>query len=101
MLKHFIITSFSILPAPGKETYENDKFYVEMQINGFEKTFQTKNVCIWRRNVKRSDHHFIIIIKGLDKVVELLIQNGADVNALSPSHSTSLHYAAKFGKYKL
>lgn len=43
-----------------------------------------------------SGHYFII--QDLDKVVDLLIKTGADVNVLTVTNSTALHYAAEAGK---
>lgn len=56
-------------------------------LNGLQKIIQLK--C--------NKNQFFFI--GYDKIVDLLIQNGANVNVATSHGETPLHWAAKFGMY--
>lgn len=56
-------------------------------LNGLQKIIQLK--C--------NENQFFFI--GYDKIVDLLIQNGANVNVATSHGETPLHWAAKFGMY--
>lgn len=56
-----------------------------------------KGKCFWVQKNRTQFLRFLFEFTGNEKVIKLLIDNGAYINAVDADQSTALHYNAKSG----